>query len=392
MPFSSGTSRERPREREREQVGDRHLHARSRRALAAARRPSAASSPPIWTCGICCQLATMFLTTAARSPAARRRPAIRRDRRGCPDTAVVARSRTTMRPPGAAALHGRELDPVLCCEPACRRRGDRPLPARRAPRAPPLIDPGSSPFGRCRHRIVAHEHGPSASRSSPSTPSTGTIAPSGATIADRAGLGRLDLDRRLVGLDLDEHVALRDPIAVGDEPAQDLAVLHRDRQLLQTELRHASSRSTAVTTSSADGYTSAMPPGVQGMGTSSAATRSTGRVEVVERLLHDAGRKLGTESPGLVGVVRDRDPHRAPDGLEDRLHVERCDRARVDHFDRDASLGEPVGGSHRLVHHARQGDHRSVGAFPDDARRAEAESGRRRSRPRRGARRGGRSR
>jgi hypothetical protein len=75
--------------------------------------------------------------------------------------------------------------------------------------------------------------------------------------AQDAVRGRLDLDGRLVGLDLDDQIALSNLGAVRDEPAGDLALLHRDRELLEPELGHAGlpaqARSTASTIASAEG-------------------------------------------------------------------------------------------------------------------------------------------
>ena len=91
-----------------------------------------------------------------------------------------------------------------------------------------------------------------------------------------AGARRLDLDRRLVGLDLDDELTRGDRLAVLHEPAAHLRLLHREGELRHEDGGHATRRSTATTTSSADGYTASMPLGVQGIGTSVQATRSTG--------------------------------------------------------------------------------------------------------------------
>src|SRR5205807_1528563 len=71
---------------------------------------------------------------------------------------------------------------------------------------------------------------------------------------DLAGRGRRDLDRRLVGLHLDERVILGDLLAFLDEPARDLAFRQalaeiRELELVrhQCEKRMASWRSTAWT-------------------------------------------------------------------------------------------------------------------------------------------------
>ena len=56
---------------------------------------------------------------------------------------------------------------------------------------------------------------------------------------DHARRGRRDLDRRLVGLDLDERVVLRDLLPLRDEPARDLALGQALPEIGQLELvRH----------------------------------------------------------------------------------------------------------------------------------------------------------
>jgi hypothetical protein len=74
---------------------------------------------------------------------------------------------------------------------------------------------------------------------------------------ERSVSGRLDLDRRFVGLDLDHGLTLPHRGSVLHEPPRHLALLHRDRELLEQELGHARLpahvRSTAATIASADG-------------------------------------------------------------------------------------------------------------------------------------------
>ena len=55
-------------------------------------------------------------------------------------------------------------------------------------------------------------------------------------LRDLAGRGRRDLDGRLVGLDLDERVVLGDLLALGDEPAGDLALGQPFAEIRQLEL------------------------------------------------------------------------------------------------------------------------------------------------------------
>ena len=73
-----------------------------------------------------------------------------------------------------------------------------------------------------------------------STVPTGTTSPSATRIrATLPGRGRRDLDRRLVGLDLDERVVLCDLLSLDDEPARDLALGQALAEVGQLELvRH----------------------------------------------------------------------------------------------------------------------------------------------------------
>ena len=64
------------------------------------------------------------------------------------------------------------------------------------------------------------------------------------------------------------------------------------------------------------------------------------RVEVPEAVAGDGGRDLGADAERHDRFVRDEQPARLRDRLEDRRHVERCDGAQVDHLDGDAFARE----------------------------------------------------
>ena len=97
------------------------------------------------------------------------------------------------------------------------------------------------------------------------------------------------------------------------------------------------------------------------------------RVELVERgCLHLRG-DLGAEAAVHDRLVRDDEPVRPGDRLDDRLEVERNERARVDHLDLDPLGRELLGGGERLRDEARERDHGDVAAGSDDARAADAE-------------------
>ena len=65
---------------------------------------------------------------------------------------------------------------------------------------------------------------------------------------------------------------------------------------------------------------------------------------------------------GLVGDDRASGPSY---GLEDRAHVERAQRAQVDHLERGAVGGSGLCGRHRGLHHRSVGEHGRVGAAAD---------------------------
>src|SRR6266536_763211 len=74
---------------------------------------------------------------------------------------------------------------------------------------------------------------------------------------DLSGRGRRDLDRRLVGLDLDERIVLSDLLPLGDQPPGDLAFGQALAEVRELELvshqNSSSSRRAAAATRSADG-------------------------------------------------------------------------------------------------------------------------------------------
>ena len=140
--------------------------------------PSAASSPPMWTWGICCQLAVMFATTAARRRSSATVAAL-------PFPAGVApRSRATIRPPGPVPRTSASSTPRSR---AIRRAaGDAigPEPRRGAAtvgaaRRPSTAGAGAAAAPSSRSSSARDAR---AGSSSASTPSTATTAPSAATI------------------------------------------------------------------------------------------------------------------------------------------------------------------------------------------------------------------
>src|SRR4051794_25044264 len=87
-------------------------------------------------------------------------------------------------------------------------------------------------------------------------------------------------------------------------------------------------------------------------------------VEVLERALGDQRRDLCARRARLVGLVDDHDLARLADALEDRLLVERDQRAQVEHLDA-VELG---GRLERGVDHRAVGDHGEIRALARDPR------------------------
>ena len=100
----------------------------------------------------------------------------------------------------------------------------------------------SSSAARRRGRLELREH-----------PVDGDDRALGGDDPENSGARRLDLDRRLVGLDLDDELTRGHRVAVLHEPAAHLRLLHRDGELRHEHRGHATRRSTAATTSSAVG-------------------------------------------------------------------------------------------------------------------------------------------
>ena len=204
--------------------------------------PSAASSPPMWTCGICCQLAAMFATTAARS----------RSSGGAGVPGAAARSRATMRPPGPVPCTPASSTP--CSRARRRAAGEAIGPPRRG-----VAVARSGPLGRRRAAAAAATGGGGATTVPARGLDLGEDAVHGDDLPLRGDdpqqpcLRRLDLHGRLVGLHLDDDLPGGDGVAVVDEPPAHLRLLHRDGELRDEQRGHATRRRTAATTSSALG-------------------------------------------------------------------------------------------------------------------------------------------
>src|SRR3954465_6926890 len=94
-----------------------------------------------------------------------------------------------------------------------------------------------------------------------------------------------------------------------------------------------------------------------------------GTIEVLERLLRDQGTHLGAHATGAVGLVEHHHLARLAHRCEDRLGVERDERAEVDHLHRRAV--DVVGRLQRDAHHRAVRDRREVCALARHARMPE---------------------
>ena len=165
-------------------------------------------------------------------------------------------------------------------------------------------------------------------------------------LADDAGRGRRHLGVDLVGRDLEQRLVGLDRVADLLGPLRDRALRDGDAHLrhddvdcgsvlaISTEISSLSPR----TTSSTCGMKAFSSTGENGTGVSGAASRLTGRVEVLERLLGDRRRDLGAEAAGARVLVQDEHLRGLAHRLEHGLLVPRHDRAQVDDLDRRVDL------------------------------------------------------
>ena len=100
--------------------------------------------------------------------------------------------------------------------------------------------------------------------------------------------------------------------------------------------QYARSSRHASLTRSTPGSTACSSGGENGIGTSGVATRTTGPSRSSKPALGDQRRDLRAGRAGRVGLVDDHDLRAARDRVEDRLLVERHQRAQVEHLDRGA--------------------------------------------------------
>ena len=169
-----------------------------------------------------------------------------------------------------------------------------------------------------------------------------------------AGVRRRQLDQRLGGLDLDDDVVDRDHVADLDLPGHDLGLGEALADVGQQVLGHGQitpSRSRVAV----DGVEHPVEVGEEVLldprrrvGGVEAADPQHRRLQGVEALLGDPGRDLGAHAQVDVRLVGDDRAAGAAYGLVDRRHVERRERAQVDHLERPALAGRGLGGRRQV--------------------------------------------
>ena len=269
-----------------------------------------------------------------------------------------ARRRCVTRPFGPVAAHRRQIDAEVARELARRRRREH-LAARRAAhrdhvrrRALALagsrrrracrgtaarrfaVRGSSSCFGGSSRAVAAPprlvDHAPAPRRPR-------TICPSArADLRDRARARRRDLDRGLVGHDLDHRLVLCDGVARLDQPADDLALDDAFADVGQLELeRHATSLRTARSARSparrdrATAGTRARA--CTGTACRSRSTRTSGASSDISAFSAIERRQLGAEAAGLAAPrARSRTRPVFFTDVEDRRRCRAAERAQVD--------------------------------------------------------------
>ena len=168
-------------------------------------------------------------------------------------------------------------------------------------------------------------------------------------LAQHAGGRRLDLDRDLVGLDLDDRLALAHRVAGRLEPRRTLPVSCASSSAGMmtvvgiSAFRLPQSAWAASNTLFSDGTVRSSSTGENGTGTSMAPMRFDRRVQVVERALGDDRGDLGGDAVALVALVHHDGARGLLGRVDQRLLVERPRRPRVDHLRADAALLQHLG-------------------------------------------------
>ena len=284
----------------------------------------------------------------AARPAAPPRPRVRRRPRaiGCPGCAGATRVEVDAELRGAPARVRRRHDPGRA---GGRRRGRRRAGRRRrgsgGGRGPGAAAGGGGGRGRRGSAGAAREQPARAGAPAPTSvasgvPTSTSVALGHEQLADHAVLEDLDLDVGLVGLHDRDEVAAVHGVARLHEPLEHrcLGPCRRRATACGTRRRlshGAASAARRPRPASTLGSAASSRCLAYGIGTSALHTRSTGRVEVVERLLHDPRADLGRDRAAAPALVDDDRAVRAAHRPDDRLVVERAQRAQVDHLGLD---------------------------------------------------------
>ena len=151
---------------------------------------------------------------------------------------------------------------------------------------------------------------------------------------------RRDLDRDLVGLELDQRLVLDDDVADGLQPALDLRARAFGLLARRADFDGGSCHAVqtlamvriACTMRATLGTTASSSSGLCGLGTSGIVTRSIGASRSKNASRASGRRNLGAETGGQVVLVHDQAAPRLAHRRQHRRAVPRHERAQVEHL------------------------------------------------------------
>ena len=243
-----------------------------------------------------------------------------------------------MRPPTPVPVTLRQVDAVLA-----RRSAARPARSRASDQGPF----GSALLDRCSRPRAARPGCAPVSISRQQRADRDRLVLLDQDLDQPAARRRRDLGVDLVGRDVADRLVGLDPVARVLAPARRSCPRRPTRPSAASSPRpggaaqYARSSRAASFMSSSPGSTCCSSGGLNGIGTSGAVRRRTGRVEVLERLLADQRRDLGAHAARARRLVRDQHLAGLAHARQDRVAVERAERAQVDDLDVLVELARP---------------------------------------------------
>ena len=238
-----------------------------------------------------------------------------------------------------------QVDPVLLSNPPNDRRIEpRPIDLRRLDRPRATVCPGRFSASRGSTFEPPNE---SASRLDGQDGADARPSPlSTSTSLEHPGRRRSDLDIDLVRRHITEGLVGRDRVAdllaATRRPSRRRPRPPSAASRPRSDSQYARSSSSASFMSASCGRTACSSGGLNGIGTSGVVSRRTGASRCSKASLGDQRRDLGAD-PGRTGrLVGDQDLAGLAGAGEDRVAVERNERAQVDHL--DAVAADLLGG------------------------------------------------